>query len=413
MPARINSCWMREIIKTMNRQNPGLMLTGMLVMAWLLGVPAVAAQSDMDQRQLEMEQLQAQVDVMLEEVNELQYYRICAEKGKVYKPEQTNRADTDGCVLPTTLPPPQTAAGAKPAVAPKGNQANPSAATGDAPIAPTAKTFSLPSAAQVEKDVPLTRLDGGVRAERGLRREAAAPANQPREQTAPEQLPEQSPEQSKDPVLGNIPAQYPNDRVRRLIEAAVDKALTGKDPSAGSLADENRPENNMNAPRRPDRADVETPDASPEDVQRAHRQAVENLVPSCRQGEFLTTVDGKVVCQKAASASKLACPPRMLRVYLSRIDRHLHYPVEYTPHGQTQTRTEANHEIKVVCKNGDYSLQTVTRHECGGRHCHPSRKPAYSQTFYCNKDNTGRCYAKQNGNLVNHTFMEATISRQY
>lgn len=364
----------------------------------------------MDARQMEMEQLQAQVDVMLEEVNDLQNYRICAEKGKVFKPEQTTRADTDGCVLPTTLPPPQTDAAEKPAIKPEQKQ---NKAAADKPVAPTAKTFRLPSSNAVDRDVPLNRFNNAAPAENAKGADGAT-ATFDMPQTASE--PESAGNNGGDNFLGDIQADYPNERVRRLIEAAVDQALGGRKQGNGSLADVNQTESGeqqrVQQPQQPE-APAKPQGAGGENYQQAHKEAVQNLVPSCREGEFLTTAGGKVVCQRAASAGKMACPPRTLRVYLDRLSRHLHYFVSYTPHGQEQSATEANHKITVQCNNGNYKLQTVTRMECGGRPCHPNRKPAYTKTYVCNKDNTGRCYAEENGRLVNHSFTEATITEQY
>lgn len=390
-------------------QKKALFFTAFLALT-LSAATAFAQTANTDARQLEMEQLQAQVDVMLEEVNELQGYRICAEKGKVYDPAQTTRADTDGCVLPTTLPPPQTdAAEKRRAPAAKTTSAGTSRAdTGtNKPIAPTAKTFTLPNAAEVRSDVPLNNATAG-------RPKPAAEFDAP----SAAQAEKSAPASGDDILSGLAPPNYPNDKVRRLIEAAVDQALRGNVPEPEALdeaydtargspqAPKATPQAAPQAPQQPQKPDGD-------DIRQAHKDAVQNLVPSCREGEFLTTSNGKVVCQRAAAAGKMACPPRTLRVYLDWISRHIHFHVGYTPHGQEAQAQEDAHEVTVLCENGNYSLQTVTRNECGGRRCHPSVKPAYTITYYCGRDNTGRCYAKQNGNLVNHTFTEARLSKQY
>ena len=57
--------------------------------------PLAHAQNESGVNPLEMEQLQAQVDVMLEEMSELQGYRICGEQGFVFDPNSAD-ADADG-----------------------------------------------------------------------------------------------------------------------------------------------------------------------------------------------------------------------------------------------------------------------------------------------------------------------------
>lgn len=411
MPVTTNLCWMKKTRM--------LHLWGLLTVTALWAVPVWAQPDapDTDTRQLELEQLQAQLDVMHEEVNELHNYRICAEKGKVFKPQQTSRADADGCVSPQTLPPPS-AGNQTPQTNAQAAEPNNSGREGNKPIAPTARTFTLPSAGEVQRDVPLNRLEGGVRTEKKPRQQTTADTAP--ETTSPRNQANQT--SGQNPILGGIKPDYPNERTRRLIEKAVSQALDGNTPDPRSFADGNTPQQSSQSrqgrqqPQREQRQEAQRnagQQGKQQNYQQAHRDAVKNLVPSCREGEFLTTVDGQVVCQRAASAGKMACPPSTLKVYLSRLDRHLHYHVSYTPHGQEQSATENNHKVTVTCNNGDYSLKTVTRMECGGRHCHPSRTPAYSLTYYCNQDDTGRCYAKQNGHLTNNNFIEARVSKQY
>ena len=383
---------------------PALLLAAFIAAA-LVSLNAFAQTANTDARQLEMEQLQAQVDVMLEEVNALQSYRICAEKGKIYDPEQTTRADTDGCVLPSTLPPPQTDAAEKRRAPAAGNTQARQNATTNKPIAATAKTFTLPSASEFDGDVPLNRVESAPRASEALR-----------QQELTRQSASNPPAESGDDILSGLEEpDYPNDKVRRLIQSAVDQALSGNKLRPEALDEAYAKARDEQSGAAQPTQEAANPPAEPTqaELKAAHKSAVQNLVPNCREGEFLTTVDGRVVCQRAASAGKMACAPSTLRVYLGWVERHIHFHVGYTPHGQETSAAEDAHEINVLCENGDYKLQTVTRKECGGRHCHPSVKPSYSITYYCNKDATGRCYAKQNGNLVNHLFTEARLSKQY
>lgn len=356
------------------------------VLAALLGVWPMAAFAQ-EENILEMEQLQAQVDVMLEEMTELQNYRLCGEQGMVYLPED-NRADADGCVNPAPanteapLPPPTILGGA---------------------LAPTAKSFKLSTAplTKGEENIPLKNISKPAPIQK---LEVDIPTVKP-----VKTLPKDAPKTAEIPA---IEADYPSDRVKALVEMAVAQALAGADQA-------NVAEGGV---IQPDPAVLKAPlaDVQPS-VQQSTSPSAQNiqgaaqgvLVPSCADGEFLTVSGGEVVCRRAASAGKMACPPAVLRIYVDWHDQHIHFHMPYTPHGQTQTAQEQSDIVKAECNNGKYLMTEITRNECGGNACKEGRRPAYSMTFYCRKDKTDRCYAMQKGKLVNHTYTESYINKQY
>ncbi len=319
---------------------------------------------------MELEQLQAQVDVMSEEMAELQGYRICGEQGMIYDPNATN-TDSNGCLKQQKVIPPRKAATHKPA----------------APMAPTARTFTLPPPVMANSSAPLNP-----------KKAHAVPLNQLTKPTPPTMSAtpivakvESTEEKASIP---HIPASYPSEKVKALVEMAVAQALGGVKTSSSG--------------------EVIVPEVKPTIEETVKDPApIPALVPSCREGEFLTVINGQVACRRAQHADKMACPPAVLRTWIDWFGKHVHFHVDYTPHKQTQNSEKLSHEILVECNNGKYKLMEVTRNECGGNQCKPGRKPAYSLTYHCSKDKSGRCYAKQNGHLVNHTFTEAYIVKQY
>jgi len=290
----------------------------------------------------------------------------------------------DGCVkpAPANVAPPLAA---------------PAIAGGD--IAPTAKSFKLDTQPKGKsgENIPLKSMGKPTKNPAPIQKLGVSlPDDNPVLDAAPiaDSLEPAAPVAEIPPIN----ADYPSDRVRALVEMAVAQAL------AGQGAEDN---GSIVQPKAPD-------------VQPAIQRGAENvppapsgLIPSCGEGEFLTVNGGEVVCRRAASAGKMACPPAVLRTYVDWHDQHIHFHVPYTPHGQTQTTQENSDVVKVECNNGKYKMLEITRNECGGNVCKEGRAPAYSMTFYCHKDKTDRCYAKQNGRIVNHTYSESYINKQY
>lgn len=343
---------------------------------------------------LEMEQLQAQVDVMLEEMSELQNYRFCGEQGKVFLPDDS-RADDDGCVspAPANIEPPLQA---------------PAIARGD--LAPTAQSFKLGAAPKAagDENIPLKSIGQSSKAAAIQKLDVDIPAPKPAKaaQTAAPKAP------SAD--IPPIAADFPNDRVKALVEMAVAQALAGAEQANVAEGGVIQPDPAvLNAPLANVQPSLQEEAATPTTASPPPQNAQGALVPSCAEGEFLTVVGGEVVCRRAASAGKMACPPAVLRIYVDWHDQHIHFHMPYTPHGQTQTAQEYSDVVKAQCNNGTYEMTEITRNECGGNVCKEGRRPAYSMTFYCRKDKTDRCYAKQKGRLVNHTFTESYINKQY
>lgn len=351
---------------------------------------------------MEMEQLQAQVDVMLEEMAELQGYRFCGEQGLVYEPNAAN-ADEGGCVAPEleqpTLEAPRIVGGE---------------------LAPTAKSFKLganPKGTKGGENIPLKSISAAANPTASP--SAPKPAqskgrnlqsismdmNRAQPVDAIDQDPAEMPRAVE--AVPALEADYPSDRVRALVEMAVAQALEGAQQGPDGIIQ--APDSVRNAPIANARPSMNAKNDPAMPVQKAQGA----LIPSCADGEFLTVMGGEVVCRRAAAAGKMACPPAVLRTYVDWHDQHIHFHVPYTPHGQERTTQENSDILKVKCDNSVYKMVEITRNECGGGTCQEGRKPAYSMTYYCNQDKTKRCYAKQNGHLVNHTYSSSYINKQY
>lgn len=332
-----------------------------------------------DDKAMELEQLQAQVDVMLEEMTELQGYRTCGEQGMIYDANATN-TDSNGCLKQQKVTPQREITTRKliEPMAPIQNN-----------LAPSARSFSLPPPVVASTSAPISP--------KKVQAVSLNKLTKPMSPVAPSvssAIVAEVENIEQNPSVPNIPASYPSEKVKALVELAVAQALGGvKTSSTG---------------------EVVIPDVKPTMELSAGKPAsIPNLVPNCQEGEFLTVNNGQVACRRAQHANKMACPPAVLRTWIDWFGKHVHFHVDYTPHKQTQNSEKLSHEILVECNNGKYKLLEVTRNECGGNQCKPGRKPAYSLTYYCSKDKSGRCYAKQNGHLVNHTFTESYIVKQY
>lgn len=387
-------CWMKTLTKRQNFTFCSAIFASLLMLS-----PLAHAQNESGVNPLEMEQLQAQVDVMLEEMSELQGYRICGEQGFVFDPNSAD-ADADGCVQPVQTQPTLEA---------------PRIVGGE--LAPTAKTFKLsanPKGSKRGESIPLKSISGAATGSANTQSPGASLKTISMEMDRADPIQttngiDQDPAQMPRAVeaVPALEADYPSDRVRALVEMAVAQALKGAENPQGGVIQ--APESTRNAPL----ADVK-PTMGGKNAQTMPVQSAQGaLIPSCSDGEFLTVMGGEVVCRRAAAAGKMACPPAVLRTYVDWHDQHIHFHIPYTPHGQVRTAQENSDIIKVECNNSVYKMVEITRNECGGGTCQEGRKPAYSMTYYCNQDKTKRCYAKQNGHLVNHTYTSSYINKQY
>ena len=384
------------------------MLSTLTVLLGLWGFPTAAAQDKapteqtIQDYQMQIRQLQAQLDVVMEDMTELEKYRKCAEQKLIYSPESAKKSGTM-CVSPSSPEGVRALPGQQAAIA--GGKLKQLRAGAKTYVLPPPTSAQLPAHGDGEDD------------------DAALPSlpATPLQEAAVQPLTQQ-PVAPVAPTAADAPAAAAQDgassqqkltRSQQLLQAALAKALGETDKTPQEIVtdiEQTKPIAAL-APVADNTPAAEP--AKPQGMAAPLPAGSMPLVPSCQEGEFLTVIQGVLQCQRASNAGKLACPPATLRVWLGWQNKHTHFSVPFTRDGDEQEVERYNAKIKVICANAKYKLESATRRECGGNVCKPGKAASYSLTFECGRGPKGRCYARQHGQLSSSLFTDAYIVKQY